>query len=433
MSERRQERLRRMAVLGPSKTKPVPPKGRVIEYRRPWLYPKQEQFLFTEARYSVVEASTKTGKTTGCLFWLWEMACLLGAPGRHFWWVAPIYRQAQIAYDRTKVYTRHLESWLHFNDSEMSVRLPNGAKVWFKSAENPDSLYGEDVYAAVLDEATRMREASFVAMRTTLTATRGPMRIIGNVKGTKNWAYRIARRAQAGEPGFFYAKLTAWDAVDAGILPREEVEDAKRLLTEEVFNELYLAEASEDGSNPFGMSHIRACKVPQLSGKPVVVWGWDLAKSVDWTVGIGLDRDGQMAAFERFQRPWPETRMTIQRLVAGKHALIDSTGVGDPVVQEMQRLLPDVEGYHFSATSKQQLMEKLAMGIQGHEVGIWDHPVVVSELESFEYEVYRTGVRYSAPEGMHDDCVCSLALAWMAYDRRVKHAPTGRVRSISPV
>jgi hypothetical protein len=33
------------------------------------------------------------------------------------------------------------------------------------------------------------------------------------------------------------------------------------------------------------------------------------------------------------------------------------------------------------------------------------------ELENFEYEYTKTGVRYSAPDGSHDDCVMSLALA----------------------
>ena len=33
------------------------------------------------------------------------------------------------------------------------------------------------------------------------------------------------------------------------------------------------------------------------------------------------------------------------------------------------------------------------------------------ELEQFEYEYTRTGVRYSAPDGQHDDTVCALALA----------------------
>ena len=36
---------------------------------------------------------------------------------------------------------------------------------------------------------------------------------------------------------------------------------------------------------------------------------------------------------------------------------------------------------------------------------------VPDELETFEYVYTRTGVRYSAPDGLHDDCVCALALA----------------------
>ena len=35
----------------------------------------------------------------------------------------------------------------------------------------------------------------------------------------------------------------------------------------------------------------------------------------------------------------------------------------------------------------------------------------MSELMSFEYEWSRLGATYSAPAGMHDDCVMALALA----------------------
>ena len=36
---------------------------------------------------------------------------------------------------------------------------------------------------------------------------------------------------------------------------------------------------------------------------------------------------------------------------------------------------------------------------------------IVLELTEFSYEYTRRGVTYSAPSGMHDDCVCALALA----------------------
>ena len=72
------------------------------EYRRPWLYPKQAEFLFTPARYSLTEASTKSGKTAGCIVWLFEQAAIHGRPGRHYWWVAPTYPTAKIAFRRMK-------------------------------------------------------------------------------------------------------------------------------------------------------------------------------------------------------------------------------------------------------------------------------------------------------------------------------------------
>jgi hypothetical protein len=38
-----------------------------IEYERPYLYPKQLAAIFDPRRYSVIEASTKAGKTSGCI------------------------------------------------------------------------------------------------------------------------------------------------------------------------------------------------------------------------------------------------------------------------------------------------------------------------------------------------------------------------------
>ena len=67
-------------------------------------------------------------------------------------------------------------------------------------------------------------------------------------------------------------------------------------------------------------------------------------------------------------------------------------------------------GYTFSAPSKQKLMEGLSVAIQQKRVSYPDGPIV-AELEAFEFVYHRTGVSYSAPEGLHDDCVCSLALA----------------------
>lgn len=394
-----------------------------IRLHRLDLYPKQDEAIFyprdcngKEARYSVIEAGTKTGKTVGCICWLFEVA-LKGPPG-NYWWVAPVSRQANIAFRRMKsFFSRDVMTPLL--TPVPTISLPGGQVIWFLSGEDPDNLYGEDVWAAVIDEASRLREEAWHAVRSTLTATRGPMRFIGNVKGRRNWFYEMARRAEKGEPGYSYHKIVAADAVRAGVLHADEIAAAKRDLPENVFKELYLAEASDDGGNPFGLQYIEACLEP-LSPLAPVAWGWDLAKKHDWTVGIGLDTHGRICRFHRFQKSWKETIAEIIRLTAKCNALVDSTGVGDAILEALQDdPASRFEGYVFTAPSKQKLMEGYAVAIQSHTTTLPadDHQgrkhVMRLEVESFEYNYTRTGVRYSAPEmsGSFDDTVCAGALA----------------------
>jgi phage FluMu gp28-like protein len=378
-----------------------------IHYNRPQLANYQLDALFNDARYAIVESSTKAGKTAACLVWIIEQA-LQGKTGQDFWWIAPVYGQAKIAFRRLKAGLPR-ESYTA-NESDLTLTLINGARIVCKSAEKPDNLYGEDVYAAVFDEASRAREEAWHALRSTLTATRGKVRIIGNVKGRKNWAYKLARKAESGEPGMSYQKITAYDAIDAGILSEDEIEDARRQLPDNVFRELYLAEPSDDEGNPFGMIAIQDCIAPLSTDAPVC-FGVDLAKSLDFSVIIGLDANKQVCVFERFQKSWNETIETVRRIVGKTKALVDSTGVGDAVLESLQRDNSyNFEGFKFTAPSKQQLMEGLAVAIQKQEIR-FPEGVITNELETFEYEYTRTGVRYSAPSGMHDDTVCALALA----------------------
>ncbi len=428
-----------------------------IQYERPKLYPKQREAIFdpvdfegNPARFSLIEASTKAGKTSGCTAWSFEKA-IFGPRGSNHWWIAPVYGQAKIAFRRMKrgigasirnasnddepvnpsPFTFHKP-----NESELFIELWGGQTLWFKSAEKPDNLYGDDVHSAVLDEASRMREESWHAVRSTLTATRGPARMIGNVKGRGNWFYKLARRAQQGAKGLSFHRITAFDAVAAGVLDMEEIEEARARLPENVFRELYMAEASDDDTNPFGYQHIEACLMADgLSDEPPVVIGVDLAKSSDWTVVIALDRNMRVCGFERWQAPWRETKARLAAIIGKTPALVDSTGVGDPVVEDLQTVLPYVEGFKFSASSKQRLMELLVIEVQQHRIFFPDGHIR-QELDNFEYEATRTGMRYTAPSGYHDDCVMGLALA--AYKFRelfpvlLHHASPAEIIRVSP-
>lgn len=398
----------------------------------PWLYPKQRDAIFAPCRTSVVEASTKTGKTVGCMAWLLSQAWTLGAPNRAFWWVAPVYPQADIAFRRTRVMLRRADpdrKIFRVHKAEKTIELLPGSRLVFKSGEKPDNLYGEDVFSGVIDEASRLREDSWYALRSTLTATRAPFRVIGNVKGRKNWFYRMARRAQDDTSGrFSYAKLTAWDAVDAGILEAAEVEEAREDLPDHVFRELYLAEPADDGGNPFDEQALRDCAADGLAEGPVVAWGVDLAKHRDWTVAIGLNADGHVCVLQRWQSDWRDTTARLRGMLRDAHGEIDATGVGDPIYEDLSRDCPLLEPCVITSVRKQQRLLGLASAFHRRKTRYPRESVLASELDLFEYEVRVvngrvSAVMYSAPEGCHDDTVLAYSHAWAAYERLMTGGP----------
>jgi len=216
-----------------------------MEINVPHLTNYQKKILFNPARFTVTEASTKVGKTHSHILWLYGCAMTDDeADGKNYWWIAPVYNQTKIAFKRLRRNLAQYAGYFHFNETSLIIYCPNGAEIHFKSAEKPDNLYGEDVYAAVFDEAPRAREESWYALRSTLTATEAPCKLIGNFGGISNWVHKLKEKSK-DDPNYAYFKITCWDAIAEGILSETEVLQAKKDLPPKIFKELYEAEASE--------------------------------------------------------------------------------------------------------------------------------------------------------------------------------------------
>ena len=141
-------------------------------------------------------------------------------------------------------------------------------------------------------------------------------------------------------------------------------------------------------------------------------WGVDLAKSHDWTVAVALDASGAVCRLERWQGPWNLTREKLAKMIGQTSAQIDSTGVGDPIVEDLRRVCRRVEGFKFTSQSKQQLMEGLQIAISTSDIRFPDG-WLRNELEAFGFRYSGRSVSYEATTG-HDDGVCALALAVLA-------------------
>jgi len=215
-----------------------------INIKKPNLTSYQKDFLYNESRFTITEASTKAGKTFSHIWWIYERAHEeWNKPNYNHWWVAPVYSQAQIAFKRLKVKLGKTGAY-KINESNLIITCPNGVHIHFKSADKPDNLFGEDVYSVVFDEAPRAKVDAFYALRSTITATKGTMKLIGNFGGVSNWMHQLKEKAKTDKQ-YAYYKVTAWDAVNAGILDEDEILQAQKDLPPKIFKQLYLAEETE--------------------------------------------------------------------------------------------------------------------------------------------------------------------------------------------
>jgi hypothetical protein len=323
-------------------------------------------------------------------------------------WFAPTYKLLDEAW---RDFRRVLADVIVGVDKQQRrLELIGGGVIEFWSLDHPDAGRGRKYARIVVDEAGIVRDLETIwtqALRATLTDLRGDAWFLGTPKG-HNYFHRLWVRGQQGDKGW---KSWRFATIANPHLDPAEIEDARGELPDLAFRQEYLGEAVEDGSNPFGIAFIKACTVPELSRLQAEWFGVDLAKSVDYTVTCGLDREKRVSVFDRFQAPWQETETRVLQAIGRKPALVDSTGVGDPIVERMVRAGHAIEGFKFTSTSRQQLLEGLAAAIQRVEIRFPEGPIV-RELESFSYEYTRSGgVKYVAPEGLHDDCVMALALA----------------------
>jgi hypothetical protein len=370
------------------------------------LHRGQSPIYESPARFKVVRCGRRFGKT---ILGITTMA--VGAvQGQSWGWFAPTYALLD---DPWRDFSRRLAPiTVKANKQEKRISLTTGGTLDFWTMDGDDPGRSRKYHGIVIDEAglvPHMIDTWNAAIRPTLTDYKGTALILGTPKGRRGFQEMFLWGEQ-GRDGWasFKGKTIDNPAIDPA-----EVHAAKAYYAGigrlDIFRQEFEGEPCADGGNPFGWDAIAAC-VGELSQRNPVVFGIDLAKSSDWTVVVGLDDEGRVCILERWQSDWKQTLNTIRRTIGDVPTTIDSTGVGDPIVEQLCRECPNVEGFKFTSTSKQQLMEGLAAAIHGRSITIpsgW----LVAELESFEFEYRGSRVAYSAPPGLHDDGVCALALA----------------------
>lgn len=378
--------------------------------------PSQAEVLDHGARFKVLACGRRWGKTILGNNWLDEGAF---NEGGQCWWISPTYAQSKLVF-REKIDAAErggaVAAFRDVSHSELRIQLHNGGVMHFKSGDNYKSLRGPGLKRVVLDEAAFMDRALWEeVLRPTLSDTQGKALIASTPKG-KNWFFEVWTRGQ--DP--LQPEYQSWrfPTSDNPLVPAADIEEARRSLPADVFAQEYEAEFLENNAGVF--RNIAACAVARRQDPvPGVTYyaGLDLARLSDFTVLTIVDAAGVQVYQDRYNLlDWSVQKQRILHDLKRYNdacCLQDSTGIGDPIFDDLRRAGARIEGYKFTNESKAKLVEFLQLAFDQRRLQILDDPVLRHELEVYEYTMNRSGtVSYNAPDGYHDDTVIALALAW---------------------
>lgn len=344
-----------------------------------------------------------------------------------YWIISPYYSQGKQTMwidPNTYIFRWIPEEYLktlQVNNTDCSITLPNGSVIKLVGADNPDSLRGPKPRGVYVDEygeiakrwGSTLREA---IIEPSIRISKGYVHYAGTPKGNTEFEVLVDRGKKKNE--------TWWSSVktveDTGIYSPEEIKEMEAgAINKDFFRQEYYCEVISGASSVF--KNWRKCLTGTLN-QPVYghqyVAGVDLARTFDKTVITVVDiHTNTLVYFEALENtPWNIQKQKISTVIKAYNnaqTVVDATGVGDSFVQELINAGLPIQAYKISSNQiKRELIERLIMYLDNKYISLPDIDLLSTELDSFEYELTPNGnVTYSAPAGMHDDAVLSLALA----------------------
>ena len=454
------------------------------------LYPKQRRAFCgggPHIRFRYCEASSGSGKTWGAGGVALNYASNL-KHNEKICWMTHTYDACEIGFDSVLdfipyEYREIMEKKkdITYSHGNMKISLASvqaalgnpgfGATIEFRSAQNPQRIYGGRYRAGFVDEASRCIEESIHALLSTLNkgGQDNPCWLWGNVVNRHNYFFRTCRQVQqemrqkhVSELRSFYSEMTYHDALDAvmrypdgspvmddygnimHVQTPEAIEDAriKYASMPGMFDMLYENRPINDDTRPYPDDVIDAisthCQCGReinpyvlceycygLSSKPPVAAGWDVARQVDFNAIVMLDEDGRACEFHHWKdNDWYSIARKGAELLMGVPTLLDISGKGDALPDILRNEHPEVWEFitpiEDNTLVTHTLDTNLIRATQNRELVV---PIgtITEQLAIIEATKTATGIKYEAPKGMFDDAVDALSLA--AFQWRHRRSP----------
>lgn len=382
----------------------------------PTLHPNQIKVVQSTAKYKVIAAGRRFGKSFMCAAEASFHAMVYRYP---VWWVAPTYKNTIDAWKSLVKIARDIPKTEIFKD-EMLIEFPGGGSVQVISAANPNNVRGGGLGFVIYDECAYGQEIMWTeVLAPALLERQGGAMFISTPNGY-NWFFDMFKMGESKQPKFSDYEAFHFSSYDNPYLDPVAIDKLKTTMTVKQFDQEIMAVFSQDALGVF--RDWNKCLTNIRPRKPAeghfYVAGVDWGRSNDYTVVSVWDVQQKREVWlERFNDlGWEVQRNRVKAITErwGVGAIFaEENAMGEPIVEAMANEGMPVYGMRMTNQLKTAIVQAMALAIEQGEVRFLDDKEGNEEFQTFEQEILPSGlIRYSAPGKRHDDIVIARCLAY---------------------
>jgi phage terminase large subunit-like protein len=226
------------------------------------LLPWQQDVFKDTTRFKVIAAGRRCGKSrlAATTLLIEGLRCPQGSAVLY---VSPTMGQSrQIIWDLLLDLGKEVIQSSHVNN--LDITLINGARIYVRGADRPDTLRGVSLTYAVLDEVADIKpEAWEQVIRASLSDKKGRAIFIGTPKG-RNWFFDLFNLGKNETDTDW--KSWHFTTKDNPMIDPDEIQSAKKTLSSFSFKQEYMASFDTAGSDVFKEEWLKYGEEPEVGG-----------------------------------------------------------------------------------------------------------------------------------------------------------------------
>ena len=422
-----------------NKYKYAPPK-REISVKSPKLYPWQVRVCklynrFPRNSFISVLSPRQRGKS----FTLKIVALMSALNKRNFkvFIVTPTFALAGKAYKELAKTCKQIPYLVSSaNASTYTLEFSNGSSINLKSIEQGDNLRGFTANLVIIDEAAFCNVDVVESCVLPWTNTTGGDVILFSTprfKTDRDLFYKYYSKGDQDEKkGYYSIDWKKWDT--SALLPPEKLQQYRESLPWKIFTNEILGEFLDLEGSVFGdFSKVLSPNFNVTDIEYYIGVDWGAGDGGDYTAVSVFNSIGQMV----YINYWNDKNsidgikaiVDIVKKYRPRTITVEYNSIGkvnyDLLTAELSKsgIRMNVTKFNTTNESKRKIVEGMALAIEKGEIQLLDDKELTVEMTVYEMEKTASGknITYNAPNGYHDDCIISTAIAYDSIKKSTYH------------